>query len=109
MTERIYHTPGSDARVRRAVEAVEQNILDQPRYVVSPPPFTMLLGKPTSNIAQGASGTFAIYSGTTKGSETATTATIENVYCRAAAIASTQMAYLQPVDSGWEAVPAECP
>lgn len=76
--------------------------------VKEPPAKRTLLGKPNSDVAQGATGTFTIYSGDTKGSETATSRE-EDAYCRAAAITTTQMSYLEWVDGGWEAVPAECP
>jgi hypothetical protein len=66
----------------------------------------LLLGKRTSDVAKGASADFTIYTGLTKGSETSAGFTI-NAYCRMAPYTANHWAYLEPVDSGWEAVP-EC-
>lgn len=110
---RVYLTQSADVRLARMLRDYENGNLGGSPPPPVPPPAGVLLGKPTLNVAKGASGTFTVYSGTAKGSEAATSITIEDVYCRSAAITTSQLAYLQCVDTGaegstWEAVPVEC-
>jgi hypothetical protein len=102
-----YGLTETDLRILREVVAkVRAGQFDLPRGEIRPNGTRILLAKCTSSVAKGASGTFKVYSGTTKGSEADTGIEIE-AYCRMAAYTADTWAYLEPVDSGWEAAP-EC-
>lgn len=68
-----------------------------------------LLGKPSSGIIKGASGSVTIYSGgTTPGTEVTTGVTVA-AYSRFGAVSANKWCYIEYLESGFEIVHAECP
>lgn len=66
-----------------------------------------LLGKPDSNVTQGNTATFSVYTGT-PGSETDSTANIASVLARGQDLTTSDLCYLGIVNNSWNANLAEC-
>lgn len=69
--------------------------------------FGVLLGKTTGEVTQGQFGTVTLYEGT-QGSESATSRTLTNVYCRTQTVHPTEFVYVFQVNGKWEMNLAEC-
>lgn len=97
------------AKIKRAVLEVLQSQDTQRslRKAAYGSPYLEKIGKTDEYILQDGSGDVSVYEGTTKGSETATGAILENVHNRLGDVSADSWVHLKFRGGGWEIVSKE--